>query len=127
MLHVSLQLLQRQRTAMLPAPFCLCRCTVSDASHVERQSRIAAANECGQAFFLSEGCGSTLGMAKLRGRGWIASQALAVILYMFNQDVPFPRSTSIVCSFRCASVGAIHVERKYVLLSFTMLFTICWL
>ena len=105
---------------------CLCRCTVSDASHVERQLRPAAANELGQAFY-QKGRGSTLGIAKLRGKGWIASQALAVILYMFNQEVPFPRSASSVCSFRCASVGAINDEYNEVLLSFPMLFTICCL
>ena len=77
--------------------------------------------------FLSEGCGSTLGIAKLCGKGWIASQALAVILYMFNQEVPFPESASSVCSFRCASVGAIHDEYNDVRLPFPMLFTICCL
>ena len=90
MLHVSLQLLQRQRDAILEAPVCICRCTVSDASHVERQLRLAAASECGQAVY-QMGCGFTLGIAKLRGKGWIASQALAAILYMFDQEVPFPR------------------------------------
>ena len=78
-----------------------------------------------RASFLSEGCGSTLGIAKLCGKGWIASQALAVILYMFNQEVPFPRSASSVCSFRCASVGAIHDEYNDVLLLYPMLFTSC--
>ena len=43
---------------------------------------------------LSEGCGPTLGIAKLCGKGGIASQALAVIFYMFNREVPFPESAS---------------------------------
>ena len=55
------------------------------------------------------------------------SDALAIILYMFNQEVPIPRSANSVCRFRCASVGAIHDEYNDVLLSFPMLFTICCL
>ena len=73
------------------------------------------------------GCGSTLGIAMLCGKGWIASQALAVILYMFNQEVPFPRSASSVCSFRCALVQAINDEHNDVRLFFPLLFTMCCL
>ena len=62
-----------------------------------------------------------------RYRPHTGSEALAVILYMFNQEVPFPRSANSVCRFRCASVGAIHDEYNDVLFSFPMLFTICCL
>ena len=53
-----------------------------------------------RASFLSEGCGSTLGITKLCGKGVFASSA------------------SSICSFRCASVGAIHKEYNDASVSF---------